>query len=369
MSTFQKSQLQSGRRRKTWQIYLQNLMIGLTLGLLASPSAQAISYKFDFDAYSSGPSIYACNAGLISKPITKKVCYFSGTQNICSPNTCTDPKGCQSTCVCSGDAGGGHLMNYGKLEAYDWTEAGDPTRKGEIKGSFRAKTDSYSTALPEKDSWLKHISFLSFELSSELYGASYFVDICYRGPHIEFHQDGLTSNYSVFAQASATDFVAPGVNTPRGSANGLVIPGVVAGKKYTELAGLTVQAFLVCDLQGVGTYTSSNVGGLYGPTANEAEFKVNASGLPIGGGDLFMQSSVVPATTAATDLLRDWVIQASSHAPRFCKVRYVFSETNAMGSALPNFRKWQRHGARMCTYTRIEEDAVPGNTAGEGLAQ
>ncbi|MBK7961843.1 MAG: protease [Bdellovibrionales bacterium] len=369
MSTFQKSQLQSGRRRKTWQIYLQNLMIGLTLGLLASPSAQAISYKFDFDAYSSGPSIYACNAGLISKPITKKVCYFSGTQNICSPNTCTDPKGCQSTCVCSGDAGGAYLMNYGKFIAYDWTDKGDPTLKGKVENRIESGASTFSMALPEKDSWVKHIKTLSFELSSELYGASYFVDICYRGPQMEFYQDQLTSNFSAFAQASATDFLATGVNSPPGSTNGLVIPGTVDGKKYTELAGLTVQAFLVCDLQGVGTYTTSNVNGKYNLTANEAAFKVNSSGLPIGGGDLFMQSSVAPATTAATDLLRDWVIQASSHAPRFCKVRYVFSETNAMGSALPNFRKWQRHGARMCTYTRIEEDAVPGNTAGEGLAE
>jgi hypothetical protein len=343
-----------------WQTYLLNLMIGLSLGLIGIPSAQAISYKFLFDAASSGPSIYACNAGLVTKPITKKVCYFSGTQNICSPNTCTDPNGCHSTCVCSGDSGGGYLMNYGNFLAYDWTDHGDPTLKGKVEGPFRSGTSSYSTAFQDIDSWGKHIKNLSFELSSELYGASYFLDICYRGPQMEFERDQLTASFSALAQASATDFLSPGVNPGVSSSAGLVIPGTVDGKKYTELAGLTVQAFLVCDLQGKGTYTTSAASDKYNMTANEAVFTLGSNGLPKGGGDLFMQSSAMPATTAAAELLKDWITQSSSHAPRFCKIRYVFSETNAIAAGLPNFRKWQRHGARMCTYSKIEEDSVGG---------
>ncbi|MNY53343.1 hypothetical protein D3C86_1890900 [compost metagenome] len=44
-----------------------------------------------------------------------------------------------------------------------------------------------------------------------------------------------------------------------------------------------------------------------------------------------------------------------THTPRFCKVRYIFKETNAATGSIKNLRKWQRHGAEMCTYTNIEE--------------
>lgn len=334
----------------------KTLLGAVVMTILSTSAANAISLRFKFKTFSSGPSIYACNAGLISKQVNKKVCYFEGTQNTCTPNDCSDGKICNTRCVCTGDNGGDYLMNYGKLTAEDWKDNGDTSASGVQNITMKAGQSSYAVALSDTNSWNKRIKELSFHLGSELYGSSYFVDICYRGPQIEYNQDGITSNFSSLAQASATDFLATGINPGDNSRDGLVIPGTVDGKKYTELAGLTMQAFLVCDLQGKGSFTTAHANGNYNTTANEAIFALGANGLPTGGGDIFISSSVVPATSAAANLINTYVTSGSTQAPRFCKVRYVFSETNAL-STLPNLRKWQRHGAEMCTYTKIEEDA------------
>ncbi|MFN8845453.1 MAG: protease [Bdellovibrionales bacterium] len=335
----------------------KKVFLGLvSLLMLAFQPAQAISLRFKFKTFSSGPSIYACNAGLLSKPVAKNVCYFEGTQNTCTATDCTDGKICNTRCVCTGNSGGDHLMNYGQVTIENWKDNGNTAVTGLQTKTLKAGQANYNVALSDSESWNKSISQLSFNLGSELYGSSYFVDVCYRGPQIEYHQDGITSYFSSLAQASATDFLANAVNPGDNSRDGLVIPGLVDGKKYSELAGLTMQAFLVCDLQGMGVYQTSNVSGAYNTTQNEAVFTLGGGNLPIGGGDLFKASSVVAANASAVNLISNVLTDNSTKAPRFCKIRYVFTETNAFAQ-LPNLRKWQRHGAEMCTYSKIEEDA------------
>jgi hypothetical protein len=329
---------------------MKTLLVVLATAFLAT-QAQAVSLTFKFKAYGSAPDIYACNAGLLTKATTSQICYIEGTQTSCNPGDCSAGTSCESQCKCSGAEGGGYLMNYGKAIVQDWKDKGNGTSTGVATKTFKAGQTSYATALTDTDAWTKRVRELTFNLGSELYNASYFVDVCYRGPQIPYYADGITANFSIQAQASATDFIANGTNP-----GDITIPGTVDGKKYSELSGLTMQSYLVCDVQGQGTYQNADAGGVFNGTTTEAIFTIGSVGLPTGGGDLFMQSSTVAATTAASNLITGYITNNSAKTPRFCKVRYVFSETN-VSSTLPNLRKWQLHGAEMCTYTKIEEDA------------
>ncbi|QDK37258.1 protease [Bdellovibrio sp. NC01] len=335
------------------------LMLSAITMFAVAQNANAISLRFKFKTFSSGPSMYACNAGIMTPQVGAKVCYFEGTKNTCTPTTCDNTQAvCDTRCVCTGDNGGDYLMNYGKVDYQDWKDNGDTTAatgKGSATFSSSGSTSAWNQAYDDSQSWGRSISNLSFNLGSELYGAKYFVDICYRGPQIEYFEDGVTANFNLKAQANATDFLANGVNGGDNNRDGLVIPGTVDGKKYTELAGLKVQAFVVCDKQGEGSYKyARNNQGQYNTTANEANFVLNnQTGLPTSGGDLFVLGSIANLGTGNVSLVDGWVNQ-NTHTPRFCKIRYVFTETNATAT-LPNLRKWQRHGAEMCTFTDIEE--------------
>jgi len=326
--------------------------------------SEAISLRFKFKTYSSGPSIYACNAGLRTPPLNKKVCYFEGTTNTCTPNDCADGQVCNTRCICNGDSGGDYLMNYFAGTHVEWKDNGviGDTNETRVTGTG---SNSWSTLLNDTTSWSKSIKELSFNLGSELYGAQYFVDICYRGPQIEYWEDNVIANFALRAQASATDFLAEGVNPGDNSRDGLVIPGTVDGKKYTELAGLKVQSFVVCDQQGLGTYKyARNNNNAYNTTDTSAAFKVNAgSGFPFAANessDLYLSSSSAFINASSLDLFggslgQNWLNLNNTKTPRFCRIRYVFTESNAAQSSGVNFRKWQRHGAEICTYTSIEE--------------
>lgn len=342
---------------------MKNLITAVAaLMLLAmAPSANAISLRFKFKTFSSGPNIYACNAGITAPQTNKKVCYFEGTSNSCTQDSCaTTGENCNTRCICTSANGGEWLMNYGKASYQDWKDNGDTTVSGQGTKTFssNSQANGWSNALPESDSWNKRLQDLSFNLGSELYGASYFVDICYRGPQIEYYQDQVLSNFNLNAQANATDFLANGVNGGDNNRDGLVIPGTVDGKKYTELAGLKVQAFVTCDLQGVGAYKlAQNNQGQYNTSINEAGFTLGTNQLPATATEAnssFWLSSAVNVGTGNVALINSNITNNSITAPRFCKIRYVFTETN-VNAALPNLRKWQRHGAEMCTWTEVNE--------------
>ncbi|MFP5519451.1 MAG: protease [Bdellovibrionia bacterium] len=323
----------------------------------AFQSAEAISLRFKFKTFSSGPNIYACNAGIATPTTNKQVCYFEGTKDLCTKKDCTDGQVCNTRCVCSSVNGGDWLMNYGKAQVAPWVDNGEAPAGTWVSKTISATNGSkvFTQLHSDTDAWAKTIKELSFHLGSELYGASYFVDICYRGPQIEYFEDQVNANFSIKAQASATDFLAEGVNSGDNSRNGLDM-NPTAGLKYSKLANLKVQTFAVCDTQGLGSYVyARNDQNVYNTTRNEANFVVNSStGLPTAGGDFFRSSSASNVVANAMTFINDWISYNSSKAPRFCKIRYVFTETD-IESSTPNLRKWQRHGAEMCTWTDITE--------------
>jgi len=360
---------------------MKKLVTIMTLAIMAfvgtANDSQAISLRFKFKVFSSGPSIYACNAGLRHKSRSSKVCYFEGTTNTCTPNDCTDKTVCNTSCVCTGNDGGDSLMDFMKVEVQDWKDhkaTGDNITATGVQQIVKnanytyGSPGSYSNAIDDNaTTWNKRIDQLSFELGSELYGAEYYVDVCYRGPQIEYFANNQGINSLLTAQASETDFLATNPNPGDNSRDGLVIPGTVDGLSYSQLAGLQVKAYYTCDLQGVGTYQYAHNGasastGTYNTSINEANFNFDGNGYPVSGTDTYGTSgSFQNLAGNGLDLMSAWLAQ-SSHSPRFCKVRYVFSETNEFG-ALPFMRKWQRHGAEVCTYTAIEEGLVDNSSS------
>lgn len=329
---------------------MKRLVLATAMAIFAmASSANAISLRFKFKTFSSGPSIYACNAGLKSAAVGKKVCYFEGTTNACTQNDCKDGQVCNTRCVCAGDNNGGdYLMNYGKVTTMSWADHGETPSNPETK-SFASTNQQWSKAIADDAAAFNYtIKDLSFNLGSELYNAEYFVDICFRGPQIEYYLDNVDSNWTRTLQVTATDFIADGINPGDNSRDGLNIPAAVVGKKYSTLAGLKVEAKMVCDLQGLGVYKYSNVNGSYNTTVNEANINLT-SGL-----DFLSNHTETALQGNAVDFVKNQSFTNGLKAPRFCKIRYTFKETNGR-SSLPMFRKWQRHGAEICTYTDITE--------------
>ena len=328
-------------------------IVGAIAVVFGAFEANAISLRYKFKVDSSGPRMYACNAGIMAQTTNNRVCYFEGTKNSCTPTDCKDSdKVCHSSCVCSSTGGGDYLMNYGKLK---WT--GQSPMTGTGSKTFRGtSTSQYSQAFTDSEAWGRRITDLSFHLGSELYSAKYFVDICYNGPQIEYYEDGIQTQFVLkAAQAYALDALYSGKVPGENSRDGMTM----GQGDYTKNANLKVEAFLVCDRQGLGTYVyARNNSGAYNTLDNEANFVFGANATPVNaseGSTSFFSSSPMILTGQTADLLQDKVITNNDgKAPRHCKVRYVFTETN-WSTALPVLRKWEKEGAEMCTYTEIAE--------------
>lgn len=318
-------------------------LIGL---LFTVQNAQAVALRFVFKATSSGPNIYACNAGILT-PSSANICYIEGTKNQCTPG--------DLHCVCSSTNGGDHLMNTVQTSWEPWHDGvggGSGPATSSVITSEGAQVD-FNKFWTDTSSWDKILKELEFNFSSELYNAGYFVDICYRGPQIEFYNHGMGTHWATLAQVTASDFSS------------------TAGVSYSQLSGLKVRAFMTCDYQGVGTYKYAHngalaSGGTYDTSENEANF-IGPVGEPTSGGDASLVTSgqfAIPLVTSVVSLINN-TTHVSTGSYRFCKVRYVFTETDGnkvqTSADGPNFRKWQRHGAEMLTYTEINQVASPAN--------
>jgi hypothetical protein len=335
--------------------------------MIAAQNANAISLRFKFKTFSSGPEIYACNAGLRHASSTHKVCYFENTQKACTPDD-ESTANTNTRCVCTGVDGGEYLRDYMNGSYDTWAAATGSNEGGVWNSSWtdvnkQSGVASYETLVKHGDAFASRIKELSFNLGSELYGAEYFVDVCYKGPQMEYSEDNIATNFKLSAQASATDFIAKAVNLgddhPESAGSGKSQDGLTLSPstiQYTALSGLTVQAVTICDIQSAGTYKTSNVSGDYNTLENEAEF-TDWDNAPKGGATSeFNLTSSVATIGSSTSLISNALITdgTDAQAPRFCRVRYIFKETNA-DATTKNMRKWQRHGAEMTTYTKIED--------------
>jgi hypothetical protein len=306
-----------------------NFIVVITL-LLGLVQVNAISLRFKSKIFSSGPDIYACNAGIASAFLQNSVCYFKGTKNFCTPTSCSTAKeNCNTNCLCIDKGGQGEtylnklLLKY---KAYNTAAVPVPTFKNGAGPKFEAVFSSV-------DSWNREISDVATHFMTEAYTGSYFIDICYRGTQIP-NGGGY---FVLSSEASAIPFLVTdllGYGSFDNDRNGLDFN--VVGEIYTEKAGLTVERHVVC-----------------GTSSATSEFVINGtSGVPSGpvSGATFYNSSAEASLRASAQT----VAHGSTIDPKFCKVRYIFRETN-WKAALPLKRDNKGEGAEVCTYTKISD--------------
>ncbi len=309
-----------------------------------SSGSQAISLKFTLDIISSGPSIYACGAGIKhAEHRGGRICYDRESGESCSPDLCIDAEPCN--CVCTGGVNGGigGEERHDKLVATyaEWVDNGELL--GEIRPIMRVATGStnWSSTFQEqeKEEWGKVLNSLEFQLGSERYGAEMYLDVCYRGPQIEYYKYAdqyanaggdigvMAPNHSFKAQATITDFST-------------------TSQTYQELANLKVSMIATCDVQGMGEY-------VYASQNNDAtEHTITG----VTGGDKNFFVDFRDFNTSTQYLYDGWINLRNSNVPRFCKVRYVFKEARRDDAdSLAQIRKWKLQKARVCTYTEINE--------------
>jgi hypothetical protein len=307
--------------------------------------AQAASLKFKFDINSSGTSIYACDAGLRHPVHAQQICYHKETLNLCTPG----PECLQGecNCVCTGglnNTDGQHRFDSMNVSFANWSDNGSslPTQSSL---SIAAGTSAFARVFSANNEWGKQLTDLEYNLSSELYGAEMYLDVCYRGSQIEHYENSLTHpgassdtpNHQFDAQVTITDLTT----------------GVA---KYSTNANLKVKAKVICDLQGKGSYLyARNLSNDYDTTDSQLTNTLT-------GGDSLATSSLNAETPYVTfnstnlSLLSGWLNVNSYFSPRFCKVRYTFKEFSGEDSdIIKRIRKWQLQKARVCTYTSINE--------------
>jgi len=346
---------------KKLMLKISSSLAAMAVVVTASQSVSALEYRFKFKVTSSGPDMYACNAGLRSIPLNCDICYKENSDGtkvpVARPSSCaTTATDCSSRvkCVSRGANDGESFMNYLKAGKRTWTDHSQ-AQAARSNVTIQGAANSFQQITSNSAAMDTKIEDLLFELGSEVYSAQYFVDVCYRGPQHEYRADGINANFNILANVGSTDFLAQGQTRGDMDRGGIIMQNNADLQRYTQMAGLKVQSFLVCDLQGQGVLQNGvNAAGVYNTSENEADFTIGADGLPTGGlnGSFFKSSDLRSMTGDAIDMISTSVLNI-----RFCKVRYVFTETKGLtcngGSSV--FRDWTRRGAEMCTYTVINE--------------
>lgn len=342
------------------RMQISAMMLMTVISMVAAVS-MAASYRFKFKATSSGEDMYACNAGIMSQKVTKQLCYkenSNGTRTEVSVDeSCsTTNKNCNSRVKCVSLDGGVLYQNKLIATSVPWNDHSEQLSNSKINWTKTSSVGQFSSIFSEDKAFDNKIFDVLFDLNTEMYNGKYFVDICFRGSQNSNNLNGFFDNYLVSMNVGSTDFTSVGETHGDNDRTGIVMSSYDEQRRYTQLSGLKVQSFVVCDTQGSGALQNgTNAAGVYNTSQNEAYFsfgsdKVTPNGSASGG--FYLQSDLEPIPGVGKDLKSGYAVN-----PRFCKVRYIFTETNAL-SANPLFRDWTRKGAEMCTYTVISDPKV-----------
>lgn len=314
------------------------LLTAVAFIALSAQNAFAVNLTFQFDVNSSGPSIYACNAG-IRHAESARICYDRISGNSCTPScaagnaaSCTNGATPQS-CVCTGEENGGvqgtWRLDYLKATTADWVDNTGAATNVASTSIEAPNSANFATVFgSDGAAFGKQLTGMTINLGSEVYGAEYFVDVCYRGPQIDYTNiPGL--NFGLKGKVTVTNLRA----TVSGAPN------------YQDVAKLNAKAEVRCFMQdsfdnctadtipGVSVGCGNTADGFYNYTANSGAYTP-------------MYTSAQETTLLSTN---SFSAGATKRTPRFCVVRYTFKE-----SAL-TMRKWKLQQARACTYTEITE--------------
>lgn len=283
--------------------------------------ASSISLTFNISAVGSGHSLYACNAGLWTDST-------SGTvgRDVITGSDCTaslDNQNCLTI-----DPSGSEILNTLVATYGPWSGTTTPTTVTITSATSNAGSSGVVFAIGNTSSWTSKLGTVTFTLGSVLQNASFFVDLCYRSPQIEYHQSyGSSMPFKWQLRTDVTE---------------AVISGSDGRNSYASAAGLVVTSRLVCDTQGLGTYIWATNGTGASPTAgggvyNSANFErdITETNLSTFSGDFLPSAVTASVPIAGTSTLHTFtagqVTVSSTHrAPRFCKIRYYFQENGTL---------------------------------------
>ena len=314
---------------------MKQLKFSLILFLSFFHSAQAMEVTFNFDVYSSGADIYPCNAGIRHSPGGPGVaCHFTGSTTGCQPGV--------PDCVCASAHAADVSHDFVTATVTNWDLTGTPVV---MSAQASAAASTYGALITDGTELNSRLTSLTFNLGSETYGAGYYVEMCYRGPQIDYWMNGVGLNMTLDGSITFTDLAG--------------ISG--SSTNYLNNAQAYAASAVVCDNQGQGTYQTAAVHGAYDTIASDIYFSgsngdisqwaydfayttnptLMVSGGPVTSVYQGLGLSTSPTGPAGT-------IVPNSGVPRFCKVRYGIGET-ATGARL-----WNIHGATVQTFTRIQ---------------
>lgn len=329
------------------------LLSAVALLALSAQNAFAINLTFQFDVNSSGPSIYACNAGIKHGGGDANICYDRVTAKECSAGCAAgNMNACEAgqlpkNCVCTGEYDavgnqGTYRMDFLQANTADWQDNQVGASTGSATHILTADkiatgtkfnqifgTDSGSAEWTVASAYKKQIKDMTINLGSEIYGAEYFVDICYRGPQIDYTHNGSTVeglNFNLKAFATIFDIKK------------------ADGQSYNTLAKLQVKAEAKCIVDDNFDYCLADV--LPGESAGCGKTATTTHNYTKGTSFAAINNGV-----NVSKLINEASILAGNNrTPRFCQIRYSFKET-----ARTSMRKWKLQQARICTYTEITE--------------
>ena len=202
---------------------MKKAILGLAL-LGLSSSTQAVQNTFTFDVLSSGPDIYACNAGIKHVNPRGQVGY-----DVNDSVTRTNDQGdyLQDVMMFSlkeYQQWNNTVTNYVTAQRVRANGADDWVTATGFSGMKSDSPTRHKTGYGTADEKSIVLSDLTYELSSERYGTEYFVDVCYYGPR--FHSGAVGTHFVTDAEVTFTNLWF---------------------KNYRKKSNLLVKAKLKCD--------------------------------------------------------------------------------------------------------------------------
>lgn len=276
---------------------------------LVSATSYAANNTFKFRVFSSGADIFPCNAGIMHSSSASAGGYIVDTQN-------PDYNGYGSEIVDSvtnSSSEGSYvpdLMSYNVVAVDEWTGNQQliindkKFASGAWNSIFSGNNyldlryaSSINLGIHKENDMNSVISSLDFILSSENFGTSYFVDVCYYAPQFA---PTLTNGqvYSFTSKVSYTD--------------------LVSGRDYLANAGVKAQVEMYCDGQQVK--------------------KANYQQVLSSSEKVFFNKEVF--------------VHNGQYSPEKCVVRYTFTES------AKTRRQHAAHGGQFTLFTDITDPAA-----------
>lgn len=221
-----------------------------------------------------------------------------------------------------------YLKNSFSYSVVPYGSAGDYQTSSTSSGS-----NNFSASFVGAASFENTLNQLTFKLGSDYSGATYFFDVCVRGPETNYFDENpeLMRDVNFLLRS----------NIHRQSEDENGVPNITQDDEYADISKLNVRAFIHCDLQGLGENKFAlDSAGEFNPLKSDLDWAALANDQK-GMSDYFYESKSIPYEAGNNSLPDTMFITSSanrSQVPRFCVVRYQFTETAILERSLVNFK-------------------------------